>query len=772
MPKDVRRVRLRLLTAMGRGDLDAADAAAAELPDPPPGDVVESLGMLHVARNRFDEAATALARVERPSPHVAMLHRYARNMQALQRHRPTVFDLVLHAPGTRQYEIDESGELATIVRTGGELGGNVVAVAANADPAGHLQRLWARCQELAPPATAMAMLSVGDGHLLRRLAHDPLPTTVGNEQPVVIVEPDTDLLRACLMLHDLTPAIAAPRFVWCVGDMWVRVLREELARHPQLPLPMDLLRLSSSAADATALYARYQQLADEVRQQDDELRRSIDGYYANRSAEDFARALAGKAGRPPRALLLTSRFTTVLQYSTRDTAEALEQLGWETRVLIEEAAYRQITTRHVRQVLDEFRPDLVYMIDHLRRESGDLFPPSLPFVCWIQDDLPNLTNQAAGESVGPRDFVLSPAPDGYHRDYGYPLRQCLFLEKATRIPARPTTWSSGGDDLVYVSNASGEPTAIAEDMIRSSGKEPALSRVIQRACAKLQAVYAEGGCMTVPPEARRLVEQAAKEVGVAALPRDAVRRIATHLFNALNNPLYRQQALRWAAAAAEQLGLTLALYGSGWEKHPEFAGYARGPVQYGHDLEELTRRSKINLQIVPFGCLHQRLLDGIAAGGFFLIREHPIDDLMTDIHAFCGTRLPSHIDTLEGAMKVLDEPDRGALRDLIDRYTSKTILPGELMIPQYRRRMNDGIEYTLRGLPRRRETSFTDQPTLTAAIERYIASPDMRGQVWRDQVEYVERHQTYESQFRRILATIVRRLEEETGNGATTGAAA
>ena len=42
-------------------------------------------------------------------------------------------------------------------------------------------------------------------------------------------------------------------------------------------------------------------------------------------------------------------------------------------------------------------------------------------------------------------------------------------------------------------------------------------------------------------------------------------------------------------------------------------------------LEDLTRRSRINLQIVPFITLHQRLLDGLVAGGFFLVRDNPAD---------------------------------------------------------------------------------------------------------------------------------------------------
>ena len=122
--------------------------------------------------------------------------------------------------------------------------------------------------------------------------------------------------------------------------------------------------------------------------------------------------------------------------------------------------------------------------------------------------------------------------------------------------------------------------------------------------------------------------------------------------------LYRQQALRWSADAARELGLTFALYGNGWDKHPEFSAYARGPVASGRELHELTRRAAINLQIAPYLCLHQRLLDGICSGGFFLVRSHVSDvapQAMLDLlESHCG----SNIGRLDEARACVPPPMR------------------------------------------------------------------------------------------------------------------
>ena len=125
------------------------------------------------------------------------------------------------------------------------------------------------------------------------------------------------------------------------------------------------------------------------------------------------------------------------------------------------------------------------------------------------------------------------------------------------------------------------------------------------------------------------------------------------LWHPLNDTLYRQQTLRWAVQGADKLGISLGLYGNGWEKNAEFSRHARGYAKYGTELEMLTRRTQINLHIVPFSCVHQRLLDGIACGGFFMIRDHPANHVAADIRGFLEKHLPENIATIEAARRVL-----------------------------------------------------------------------------------------------------------------------
>src|SRR6185369_4304331 len=69
------------------------------------------------------------------------------------------------------------------------------------------------------------------------------------------------------------------------------------------------------------------------------------------------------------------------------------------------------------------------------------------------------------------------------------------------------------------------------------------------------------------------------------------------------------------------MGVRLHLYGRGWESHPRFRHFARGIADNERQLSAICQASAINMQITPFGAVHQRLCDGLSAGGFFLLRH-------------------------------------------------------------------------------------------------------------------------------------------------------
>jgi len=135
---------------------------------------------------------------------------------------------------------------------------------------------------------------------------------------------------------------------------------------------------------------------------------------------------------------------------------------------------------------------------------------------------------------------------------------------------------------------------------------------------QLKAIYDSGGFVSTGHVLTKMIDETLLRRGMTG-SREALVTLFTHQ---INNAMFRHQTLRWAAES----GANLHLYGNGWENHPQFSPYARGVADNQDQLPIIYQASAINLQVTPFGAVHQRLLDGLVAGGFFLLRSVTADE--------------------------------------------------------------------------------------------------------------------------------------------------
>ena len=562
-------------------------------------------------------------------------HNLSKNLAALQACRPAVYETLLALPAQQQFSVapTPSGHPTIQCR---RPDGSVVRFAAGPDPLAAVAAALPKLYERTPGGDAVALCGVGDGYLLQVLAQRPPALFMDRQQPVFVIEPQAQVLLQCLMIHDFTgPAgpIQHPRFRWFVGPDWQAPMRQALLDDLYLPCPTVTV---GQGLDAQAVQAGLGSIVQTLAARDRDLAATIAGHYANLTPADLATFLEGRGNRPPRVLLLTTRFSTVLQFSTRDTAAAFERLGWAARVVIEPSPSHRVLRTAIAAELANFKPDLVFQIDHLRHEHQGLFPPTLPFACWIQDHLPHLASKEVGGRVGELDFVLTDAIATYVDKFAYPARQCVPLSKLV-VRTEPADLDGGrAEDLVFVSSASAAPREMIAEAIGRFARSGHTEELIARCCRSMVETYERDESLPTYNDVCGVLRSTLAGLGLS-LPAEGFDVLARWMTHPFNDALYRQQALGWAADVADELGLTLGLYGKGWEKHPRFAPFARGPVEYGEPLRRLTRRSRINLQIVPYLCLHQRLLDGLMAGGFFLIRTHPADVVPAELLRFIET---------------------------------------------------------------------------------------------------------------------------------------
>ena len=697
---------------------------------------------------------------------VEIKQRLALNLAALEIHRPAVYETVVSLPAQQDYSVGgtPSGKPTINVR---RADGTLVNLSAGPDPLAAAGVAVNSLYKQTPTGEAVAVCGFGDGYVAQVLAHNPPRLFMDRQQPIFLIEPRPQVLLHCLMIHDYSgPAgpIEQPRFEWLVGDGWDDRLEQMLRDDVYLPCPMLTLGLG---LDAPRIQAGLREILRDLAHRSEILTTAVERHYASVNPSNLATLFTGAGPRRPRVLLVTTRFSTVLQYSTRDTAAAFARLGWDAHVVIEPTPHHRVLRTALAQALRDFRPDLVFQIDHLRHEHQGLFPPNLPFACWIQDHLPHLASRDVGAQVGPLDFVLTDTIDTYVEKFAYPRRQCVALPKLV-VRAEPAAVDESDaaptDDIVFVSNASHAPETMIADAVARFARNAETRALIEHSCQQLIETYAAGQSVPTYFEVCALLRHTLDELGLS-LPVEGFDVLARWLTHPFNDALYRQQALGWAQQVAREQGLTLGLYGKGWESHPQFASHARGPVAYGEPLRQLTRRSRINLQIVPYLCLHQRLLDGLLAGGFFLIRTHPADLAPAALLDFLDAHGGVAARTTADAFAIVPPAQRDVLAALVEQCRPPMCTTGaEDVVAMARSWQESGQLISAVGpLPMLESVAFHDAQTLGDKVRRFVADAPARTAVTTPQRRSVAARLSYDAGVRRVIERIAGLLAETAG---------
>jgi hypothetical protein len=680
----------------------------------------------------------------------------ARNLAALARRRPEAHAAILAAPPlTPAFEVAQVTGGLTIAhrRPDGSLTplgpGSAEAVATMPEATRHA---------LAGGA-AKALNGIGDGAILEWIARNPPRMLLDAESVVYIIEPDAALAAASLMLRDFSgPAgpIAQRRFRWYIGPAWREQAAQELLDEPMLVHPGCLIAQSPHAA---VIAAFWDEIGSQRTRAHAQRCAEATAHYGGLDAAQLARRIAGSSPHPPRVLFIASRLTTVLQHSCRDAADAFTSLGWQTHLVIEREKHHVLNEQAVMKAIVAFKPDLVFNIDHLRAEHAGM-PADVPFVCWIQDNLPNLTSGAAAASINRREFVCGAWVNVYAAQHHYPERQCIIIPRLTRARDANVQQAARSrplaDDLVYVSNHSVSPEAILERLASAAGAPRPL---VEESGRRIIQCYERGQCLRQQREVHEIVASVRDE-SAAAIAEPELARIALDLYEVLNNALYRQQALRWAIRAAASRGLTLGIHGRGWQENPEFAPHARGFIEYGRPLDELTLAARFNLQLEPFSpTMHQRLLDGLMAGGFFLSRLlDPHAALRQDWIALMDATDPPLRSMRQARERLAGEPL--ATIEALHARMQAAYKPVD-WVHQYRLQPGSEHGFMFRLPPRYLDIAFIDEPGLAALIDRYMDDEPLRCEIAAEQRAFVKRHFTYDAGMKRLATRIGELIAEE-----------
>ena len=660
--------------------------------------------------------------------------------------------------GTLDVRLEEGGRWVIVRRTGGA---EQMLTASD-----QLRRNAGRVAEQMAATRLGVFLLLDPGLECTRaiLAREP---TQENEAPVPVylVEPDAALLRAHLQVADLADALEDERLVPFSGPEALGDFAKRLRARADLPIPNRFILHGNLPPEARTGVRRVIEGLDAERAREAErLRAELDAYWAS---EPWREAFAGR--RPVRLLAFRPRRSTFVQYSIQDLVDAAPQAGIEPRAAEQPSAVSRFTDLSWLREAAAFRPDIVLFVDHVRSEEKTL-PRRVPFLTWIQDLTVRLCSRETGRSLSERDFVMGWGKPMLVTRYDYPAERFL----ACGIPTNPDRFGKAPPyarrtfrhDLSYVSHYSMHPDeAVGRFLLAYLRSER--NRELLFAFHELLMDPARAPLMRTGPDLHARFDAFLEEAGAEWEASESMREALLHYWNGPYNHAYRQIVLGWVADLAEEEGLDLGIYGRGWEKLDRFAPYARGEVDNRRDLGRLAVESRINLQIGPYCTVHQRLLDGLAAGGFFLhFDSRRLPDLLAAVGALAGLcgqnggRLP------EDFWEALSPEHQTALT----RFMAEQGVEGEA--PWRRRLFAEGLlemrpvmdfAHAFPGVDVER-VFFRDARTLRERCERFSAHPKEVQAIQEAMRRATLEQHTYATLLRRVIAFLERSLMSGQGS--------
>lgn len=689
-----------------------------------------------------------------------------KNLTAARRHRPELFELLMNAPLTGRYQAvtNAAGQL-TVASV--EADQALAPVMPDADPIGHARATLPRVPDALVP---VILAGTGDATLLALLAAKrPNPNPLGVEQPVVVVEPEPELLLRGMQIHDLSGdkgPLQDPRFFWCVGPNWVDRFRKLLLEDLTVGAPRHAVRGGVPRGDIEATLSR---AAADFGQHYAVERAEVHARYARMPVAEIVARLALEGDRQPVVLLVTSLFSTVLRYTTYDLARAFEALGFRALIIEEEARHQRYSPLRVVRELLRHEPDLVVVLNNLRGEFSGALPEELPFVSWVQDELPNISNRETAKAMGARDFLWLRPKDYYEKQWGYAGSQLIQSRCLTTPRALPEAWPEPEHDLVYLSHASKSRQQILEDPLGWVSTHGLDRGLVERLMQRLAERY-DAGEAVFDLRAFVAAEEPAlgswKPRGVTwkdGVPQQEFEeseldRYAQPLYRAASW-LHRQQGLRWAMELAGARGLKLALFGNGWDAVPEYKDVWRGSVDYQRDLTRVLQASRATLHLEPWSVVaHWRGLDALSAGAVVLARRIPQDDVLVRLARLIDVA-PKPCASLPELVRCLGESHADALRDLA---LDLAWLPFPAVDPvaHVSRLRREGLEGDELSIPRRfvARFGFGSKAELEQRIERLIAEPEEQRELTRTIRDEVLEFFSYEQGARELVCSVRERL--------------
>jgi hypothetical protein len=475
--------------------------------------------------------------------------------------------------------------------------------------------------------------------------HPPADRIPGFIPPIFLIEPSAIYFLLFLLTGNRQALLADERFYAFIGQHAFEDYLQWACLHPT-NYPTARLNYSF-ASDRNLLESQLEMTLQTIARHQNTLASAAMNemavYYDAQFGQRLAEKIAQKRYSDIKILGLTCRYSTFVQYCTRDLLAGFNDLGCQTELMIEPNSHYMLTGHHKVTSIYHALPDIIINIDNLRSET---IPTHVPHHTWIQDELAQLVSPTI-EPLTKYDFVdvfgsgwlqrFQQRP--YYAQHPIDVLPLAFHE-GTYFPL---TQTDKDIDVLYVSHLIDPELTLAP---YRSGRLPSLKTHEEKVW------FNQGGQGEVLAHAMQHIAQAIDvltmnellslfesqdkrthwlhSLSITVLTDDLLQLLIepTGHRGRIGNEILSQLKVRPMQALANA-GIAMVIYGKYWEHYSDLAPFAQGSADNGEALNQLQNRSKICINNSALVSFHMRALEIMASGAFMLSRRIPIEyDIM------------------------------------------------------------------------------------------------------------------------------------------------
>jgi len=429
--------------------------------------------------------------------------------------------------------------------------------------------------------------------------------------PLYLYYEDFGEFAQFLQVIDLTKVLESQRVVFLFGEDDVKNWFD----NPQAILPQRLIATGQVKEDIkNYIFGLYKKREITFSLCSNE----VNSYYDKLSIEKVLNRLREKNAR---ILFITSRFSTAVQYFIRDCILACEKLGIPCKLAIEDSDIHRLDTYSEVLLLEKFKPDIIFIIDHFRWEYSWI-PQNVLFITWIQDPLPHIMSKDSAAKIKEKDFILNLFYSGKEfNDLGYPENKLID----TPIPVNTDIYKSYvltdkeraiyETDICAFSNG-GNPLKGLDNFLKQFNSLPNFNMIkkpFESAFKEIYEMALKGKFLYTPEQYAEVLKKWLYMFNIN-IDNKIFRNIASSFRNEIGFRILRSVPLEWLHAK----GYNMKIWGGEWLDHQVLKIHAQGVAENGEVLSRIINASKIVIGTNPGLTTHPRVFETMLSDSFYL----------------------------------------------------------------------------------------------------------------------------------------------------------